>query len=113
MERFLKLLDEKGIKDKVLTAFQNNPDINIGDLIEYELLQDEDLEDCFLEEAHTEAINTVVSAILAEDMKQFFQNSKELKKKISDKVWGLSDKNKNNKNPALKQSADKGCYVLA
>ena len=89
MERFLKLLDEKGIKDKVLTAFQNNPDINIGDLIEYELLQDEDLEDCFLEEAHTEAINTVVSAILAEDMKQFFQNSKELKKKIleaSDKM---------------------------
>lgn len=39
--------------------------------------------------------------------------TKELKKKISDKVWGLSDKNKNNKNPALKQSEDKGCYVLA
>lgn len=39
--------------------------------------------------------------------------TKELKKKISDKVWGLSDKNKNNKNPALKQAADKGCYTLA
>lgn len=39
--------------------------------------------------------------------------TKELKKKISDKVWGLSDKNKNNKNPALKQSSEKGCYVLA
>lgn len=39
--------------------------------------------------------------------------TKELKKKISDKVWGLSDKNKNNKNPSLKQGAEQGCYTLA
>lgn len=39
--------------------------------------------------------------------------TKELKKKISDKVWGLSDKNKNNKNPSLKQTGESGCYKLA
>lgn len=80
MEKFLKMLEEKGIKDKLLTAFQNNPDINLSDIVEYEMMQDENLEDCFLEEAHTEAMNTVIGAILAEDLKQYFMNEDQLDK---------------------------------
>lgn len=80
MEKFLKMLEEKGVKDKLLTAFQTNPDISLADIIEYELMQDENLEDCFLEEAHTEAMNTVIGAILAEDLKQYFMNEDHLDK---------------------------------
>ena len=80
MEKFLKMLEEKGIKDKLLTAFQTNPDISLADIIEYEMAQDENLEDCFLEEAHTEAMNTVIGAILVEDLKQYFMNEDHLDK---------------------------------
>lgn len=80
MEKFLKMLEEKGIKDKLLTAFQTNPEISLADIIEYELMQDENLEDRFLEEAHTEAMNTVIGAILAGDLKQYFMDEEAMDK---------------------------------
>lgn len=78
MDKFLKMLDEKGIKDKVLTAFKNDPDISIGDILEYEMMQDEELEDCFLQEAHETAMNTIIGAIIAEDLKDYFMNPEKL-----------------------------------
>lgn len=84
MKKFLKMLEEKGVKDKLLTAFQNDPEISLADIIEYELMQDEDLEDCFLQEAHEEAISTVIGAILAEDLKQFFMKPEQFEKMKKD-----------------------------
>lgn len=69
-----------------------------------------DILECFKAANSELSVGQVVAMYAAATGKEA---TKELKKKISDKVWGLSDKNKNNKNPALKQSAEKGCYVLA
>ena len=78
MEKFLKMIDEQGILDKIKTAMKQNPYMNIAEIIEYEMMQNDNLEDCFLEEAHTEAMSTVVGAILAEDLKQYFMNPEKL-----------------------------------
>lgn len=76
---------------------------NMGDLAK-------DILECFKAAGSELSVGQVIAMYAAAKGEEA---TKELKKKISDKVWGLSDKNKNNKNPALKQSADKGCYVLA
>lgn len=63
MNKFLKALQDAGIEEAILKHIAQKPAITAGeiaDLIDYELGKDENLEDAFLQDAHTLAINTVV-----------------------------------------------------
>lgn len=66
MERFMKLLEESGIKENVMKVLEKNPDADIAEILEYEISKDENLEDVFLEEAHKCAVNAVCGEIFNE-----------------------------------------------
>lgn len=63
MDKFIKTLEEKGIKDNIMKVLEKNPDADIAEIIEYEISKDENLEDVFLEEAHKCAMNVVCGEI--------------------------------------------------
>ena len=94
MEHFIELLAESGIKDKLFEVLERNPEANLADIIEYEIMQDENLEDAFLMEAHELAMNMVCGQIMQEHLQQFFLNPEkveELKDAVKDAVGTLVD----------------------
>jgi hypothetical protein len=78
MDKFIKVLEEKGIKENIMKVLEKNPDADIAEIIEYEISKDEDLEDAFLSEAQELAIHTVCSGIFNEFLtkKVFFDPEK-------------------------------------
>lgn len=50
MDHFVELLEESGIKDKLFDLLEKNPETDIASILEYEISQDENLEDAFLSE---------------------------------------------------------------
>lgn len=66
MNKFIKALEEKGIKDSIMKVLEKNPDADIAEILEYEISKDENLEDAFLEEAHECAVNAVCGEIFNE-----------------------------------------------
>jgi hypothetical protein len=66
MDKFIKALEEKGIKESILKVLEKNPDADIAEIIEYEISKDENLEDAFLSEAHEVATHIVCSEIFNE-----------------------------------------------
>lgn len=66
MEHFVELLEENGIKDKLFDLLEKNPETDIASILEYEISQDENLEDAFLSEAHELAMDCVCSGMMQE-----------------------------------------------
>lgn len=66
MDKFIKALEEKGIKENIMKVLEKNPDADIAEILEYEISKDENLEDVFLEEAHKCAVNAVCGEIFNE-----------------------------------------------
>ena len=66
MDNFLEKVAESGIKDKLFDLLEKNPETDIASILEYEISQDENLEDAFLSEAHELAMDCVCSDIMQE-----------------------------------------------
>lgn len=67
MYEFMKVLKEAGIEESILKHVMQNQTVTGGDianLIEYEISKNEDLEDIFLQEAHSDAMHKVVTTYL-------------------------------------------------
>ena len=66
MDKFIKALEEKGIKENIMKVLEKNPDADIAEILEYEISKDENLEDVFLDEAHKCAVNAGCGEIFNE-----------------------------------------------
>lgn len=76
MDKSLKMLEEKGVRDRIEAVLKRSPDVDIATILEYEISRDEELEDIFLEEAHENAIeilcHTIVYKAVEAQMDEFF-----------------------------------------
>ena len=43
MYKFIKALEEKGIKENIMKVLEKNPDSDIAEILEYEISKDENL----------------------------------------------------------------------
>ena len=72
MKKLMQMLNEKGIPDKIRKVVEEHRDLSLTDILEYEISQDENLEDEFLSVAHSMLLDAIIFEILGEpDIPEF------------------------------------------
>ena len=66
MKKLMQMLNERGIPDKIRKVVEEHRDLSLTDILEYEISQDENLEDEFLSVAHSMLLDAIIFEILGE-----------------------------------------------